>query len=68
MTHDVIEDAIEACNREKTPFVFAVRTGQDCEWSVDYNLKHYEAAGPISKTQEVSDLISLTLIDGEQEP
>tara|TARA_R100000329_G_C7478820_1_gene168658 strand:- start:109 stop:315 length:207 start_codon:yes stop_codon:yes gene_type:complete len=68
MTRDFVEDAIQACNQEKVPFVFAMRAGREGEWSVDYNLTHYKTDGTISKTEEVSDLISLSLYDEEQEP
>ena len=49
--------------------MFAIRAGREGEWSVDYNLTHYnKIKGAISKAEEVSDLISLCLYDEEQEP
>tara|TARA_R110002012_G_scaffold298727_1_gene497338 strand:- start:1247 stop:1447 length:201 start_codon:yes stop_codon:yes gene_type:complete len=66
MTQDFVEDAIEACNREKVPFVFAMRSGQEGEWLVSYNLTHYSPATN-DKKQEVCDLIALSL-GNEREP
>tara|TARA_Y100000817_G_scaffold314959_1_gene316482 strand:- start:28404 stop:28604 length:201 start_codon:yes stop_codon:yes gene_type:complete len=60
MTQDFVEDAIEACNRERVPFVFAMRSGDDGEWIVNYNLEHHSSATG-NKEQEVCNLITLSL-------
>jgi hypothetical protein len=60
MTQDFMEDAIEACNRERVPFVFAMRTGDEGEWIVNYNLAHHSSATS-NKAKEVCDLIQLSL-------
>ena len=53
MTHDFIEDAAEACNRDKVPFIFAMRSGGDQgAWRVTYNLEH-------DKNCQNSDLVEL---------
>ena len=57
MTQDFVEDAIEACNREKVPFVFAMRTGNEGDWLVNYNLSHHNTSRE-SKEEEVK-MVSL---------
>jgi hypothetical protein len=60
MTQDFMEDAIEACNRERVPFVFAMRTGDEGEWVVNYNLVHHSSSTSNS-AKEVCNLIQLSL-------
>ena len=67
MTQDFVEDAIEACNREKVPFVFAMRTGNEGDWLVNYNLSHHNTSRE-SKEEEVCELITLSLLDVEADP
>ena len=59
MTQDFVEDAVEACNREKVPFLFAMQGG-DGDWIVNYNLEAFDAC-TTNKEQEVCDLIALSL-------
>tara|TARA_Y100001938_G_scaffold151094_1_gene245925 strand:+ start:4214 stop:4411 length:198 start_codon:yes stop_codon:yes gene_type:complete len=59
MTQDFVEDAVESCNRERVPFLFAMQSG-DGDWIVNYNLENFEAF-TTNKEQEVCDLIALSL-------
>ena len=62
MTQDFIEDAIEACNREEIPFVFAMRAGGDeGDWRVTYNLKHQEQDPNPSRREEILALMEFIL-------
>ena len=67
MTQDFVEDAIEACNREKVPFVFAMQTGDEGEWQVNYNLSHHHTLRK-SKEEEVCELISRSMLDVQADP
>ena len=67
MTQDYVEDAVEACNREKIPFVFAMRAGGDeGDWRVTFNLAHRGEAPNPSKREEVLALMEFVL-GGEDE-
>jgi|TARA_R100001530_G_scaffold110837_1_gene78071 hypothetical protein len=67
MTQDFIEDAIEACNREKIPFLFAMRAGGDQgDWRVTYNLEHRDEDPNPSRREEILALMEF-LLSGEDE-
>lgn len=67
MTQDYVEDAVEACNREKVPFVFAMRAGGDeGDWRVTFNLDHRAEDPNPSKREEILALMEFVL-SGEDE-
>ena len=65
MTHDFYEDAVEACNREQVPFVFAIRVA-DGVWRVDHNLTHQpQFYRTMSKEEEVLSTLEMVLKEDE---
>jgi len=67
MTQDFIEDAIEACNREKIPFLFAMRAGGDQgDWRVTYNLEHRDEDPNPSRREEILALMEFLLSEEDE--
>tara|TARA_R100000700_G_C3171373_1_gene145961 strand:- start:11 stop:229 length:219 start_codon:yes stop_codon:yes gene_type:complete len=68
MTHDFIEDAAKACNKEKVPFILAMRAGgEDGDWRVTYNLRHHKGRTSISEHSKIIELMRFVLSDYEDE-
>jgi len=68
MTQDYIEDAVEACNREKVPFVFAMRAGGDeGDWRITFNLNHREQLETLASVRDEILALMEFVLSGEDE-